>query len=99
MQLLTETQAIAKVNQIIGQSGFGPEYRVYSLRSADWGWVMMWMPKDPSKMISGASPYLCHKNGFVREHNEICHHHNLRNDDIDGVIKAFIIEAERRIRI
>jgi hypothetical protein len=95
--LLTEQQAIAKVNQIVSQSGLGPEYRVYKVRAASWGWLMEWMPPAPDKALYGSSPYLIHKNGYVKELNDVAWRNRLGLGDIDAIALAFKREAETRI--
>jgi hypothetical protein len=96
--MLTEYQAIEKVNQIIRQSGLGPEYVVNGVRNAKWGWWMEWMPRDNSKTLYGSSPYLVHKNGYIKESNDIAFRYKLRLDDINSICNAFVAEAEQKAR-
>jgi hypothetical protein len=93
--VLTEKQAIDKVNSIISQSGLSGEYRVYQIQDANWGWVMHWMPPDPSLILYGSSSYLCHRNGYIKEFNDVAFRHGLRLESPELVFKAFIQEAER----
>lgn len=95
MPLLTEQAAIRKVNQFISQGGYGPEYRVYSVRSAQWGWAMYWLPQNASLDIAGSGPYLCHKNGRVKEFNEVAHRNNIDPRNEKAVVEAFVREAEQ----
>lgn len=91
--MLTEQQAIQKVNKFISQSGLGHEYRVYKLREAAWGWIMYWLPQDPHLRLQGSSPYLCHRNGYVKEANDVAFRHNMNITNPD-VITAFVKDAE-----
>jgi hypothetical protein len=96
---LNEQAMIAKVNTAISQMGLGPEYRVYKVRAAPWGIMAYWIPQGAEKSIVGSGPYLCHKNGVLKEYNEVAHRNNLHpmRDQLE-VVAAFVREAETRIR-
>jgi len=98
MPLLTEQAAIAKVNQIISQAGLGPEFRVYQTQAGRFGWIFYWSPPGKDKELTYASPYLCHRNGIVKEWNDVAHRYRLNPKDTKSVINAFVREAETRIR-
>jgi hypothetical protein len=99
MPILTENQAIALVNKIVGQSGYGPEYRVQQIQSTSFGWVLHWLPQNPEKDIAGSGPYLVNKNtGKVREFNSVAHDNNLNSKNVNAVLEAFAKESSTNIK-
>jgi hypothetical protein len=94
--MLNEQQMINKVNRIISQSGLGPEYKVYKIRATSWGIIAYWLPQNPALDIAGSGPYLCHKNGIVKEFNEVAHRNRLNALDPNSfmqIIECFVREA------
>jgi hypothetical protein len=98
MPIITEQQAIAKVNNIINQSSLGPEFRVYSVQAGRFGWICYWNPPGKEKVLTYASPYLVHREGRVMEWNDVAARHRLNPKDTKQVINAFVRECETKIR-
>lgn len=91
---LTEYQAIQKINTILAQGG--TDYKVSKIRSASWGWVIYTEPFRQEQVLYGSSAFfLVHKNGVVKEQNDVCFRFALAKHDINGIIKAFLSEAQR----
>ena len=98
MPILTEQAAIAKVNQIIGQAGLGPEYRVYQVQASRFGWVMYWTPPGKDKELTYSSPYLVNRNGIVKEWNDVANRYRINPRDSKSVLNAFVRETETSLR-
>jgi hypothetical protein len=98
MQLLNEYQMIQLTNKIISQRGLGPEFRVIKVQSTDFGLIAYWQPTSKEKNI-GASPFIVHKNGTIKEWNEFCHLNSLNPKDVNTVLSVFKKFAENRSRI
>jgi hypothetical protein len=94
--MISIEQAIDIVNTEIRKSLQDPDYKVYSYDTYEWGWIMVWMPPHkPNKVLYGSSPYLVHKNGYIREFNKVAWDHKATYKD---TIKYFLEDAEKKLK-